>query len=67
MALMLVIPAWAMIWQAFVGDENTKSWLTQGNWLLVSIASIALVLQAWLVIEALVMLRRGREAIGNRQ
>ncbi len=67
MALMLVIPAWAMIWQAFVGDENTASWFAQDNWLLVSIACVALVLQAWLVIEALVMLRKGRGAIGSGQ
>lgn len=57
MALMLVIPAWAMVWQAFVGDDSTPSWFAQKNWLLVSVASVALALEAWLVVEALVMWR----------
>lgn len=58
MALMLVIPAWAMAWQAFIGNESTPSWLAQDKWVLVSVASLALLLEAWLVIEA-AMLWRG--------
>jgi carbon starvation protein CstA len=61
MALMLVIPAWAMVWQAFVGDDSTPSWFAQKNWLLVSVATVALALEAWLVIEAVVMWR-GKKA-----
>jgi carbon starvation protein CstA len=60
MALMLIIPAWAMVWQAFVGDDSTPSWFAQKNWLLVSVASVALALEAWLVIEA-VMMWRGKK------
>ena len=62
MALMLVVPAWAMVWQAFVGDDTTASWLAQRNWALVAIASLALALEAWLVVEALVLMRTARRA-----
>lgn len=64
MAIMLVMPAWAMAWQAFVGDETTASWLAQRNWALVSIASLALALEAWLVVEAIVLMRTARRANG---
>ena len=37
--IMLAVPAWAMSWQAFVGNADNPSWLSQSNWLLVSIAS----------------------------
>lgn len=50
MIMMLILPAWAMTLQAFVGE---KSWLMQGNWLLVGIAVTTLVLEAWMVIEAI--------------
>jgi len=50
MILMLILPAWAMTLQAFVGE---KSWLMQGNWLLVGIAVVTLVLEAWMVVEAI--------------
>ncbi|MGP1308837.1 MAG: carbon starvation CstA family protein [Phycisphaerales bacterium] len=58
MALMLVIPAWAMAWQAFIGNGSTPSWLAQDKWVLVSVASLALLLEVWLVVEA-AMLWRG--------
>ena len=50
--IMLIVPACAMIWQAFIGNAENPSWLAQHNWLLVTIASGALVLEAWLIIEA---------------
>ncbi len=49
MILMLILPAWAMILQAFVGEA---AWLAQGNWALVGVAVATLVLEAWMVIEA---------------
>jgi carbon starvation protein len=57
--VMLVMPAWAMGWQAFVGDANTASWLSNGDWLLVVVASMILILEAWLVAEVLLRMRRG--------
>ena len=50
MIMMLILPAWAMTLQAFVGE---KSWLMQGNWLLVGIAVVTLVLEVWMVVEAI--------------
>ena len=53
--LLLILPAWAMTLQAFVGE---KSWLAQGNWLLVGIATITMVLEAWMVVEAIQLFPR---------
>lgn len=60
--IMLVIPACAMIWQAFIGNAENPSWLAQNNWLLVTIASAALALEAWLIIEASLCWKKYRAA-----
>jgi carbon starvation protein len=52
MIFMLIMPAWAMTWQVFVGGEGNPSWWSQGNWMLVSIAVATLLLEAWMIIEA---------------
>ncbi|MCB9838876.1 MAG: carbon starvation protein A [Phycisphaeraceae bacterium] len=57
--VMLVMPAWAMGWQAFLGDADTPSWVSRGDWLLVSVASVILILEAWLVAEVLLRMRHG--------
>jgi len=48
---MLVVPAWALVWQGFIGNEANPSWLSRENWLLVAIAAITVALEAWLVLE----------------
>ncbi|CAE7173945.1 cstA [Symbiodinium necroappetens] len=50
---MLAVPASAMTWQAFIGNAENPSWVTQANWLLVVIACFTLALEAWLIIETL--------------
>ena len=50
MVLLLILPAWAMTLQAFIGPS---SWLAQENWLLVGIALITMALEAWMVVEAI--------------
>lgn len=55
MILLLILPAWAMTLQAFVGE---KSWLAQENWLLVGIAVITMALEAWMVVEAIKLFPR---------
>lgn len=55
MILLLILPAWAMILQAFVGEN---SWLAQGNMLLVAVALITLALEAWMVFEAIKLFPR---------
>lgn len=57
--LMLALPAWALAWQAFIGNSENLSWLAQRNWALVSVACIALALEAWLVVEASLRFVRG--------
>ncbi len=55
MILMLILPAWAMTLNAFVGET---SWLAQGNWLLVGVAVITMALEAWMVVEAVQLFPR---------
>jgi carbon starvation protein len=53
---MLIIPAWAMSWQVFVeapGQET--SWLEDRNWLLLGIALITIVLEVWMIVEAVLL------------
>lgn len=58
---MLVVPAWAMLWQAFVqapGQET--SWFQDRNWILLSIGLATVALEAWMIVEALRLFPRVR-------
>ena len=56
---MLVLPAWAMTYQIFwQAIGSTESWIEQERWLLVGIGSAALILEAWMVLEAVVGWRK---------
>ena len=51
---MLILPAWAMAYQIFgqaVGSQ--LSWIEQERWLLGGIGSVSLILEAWMVAEAI--------------
>lgn len=61
--IMLIVPASAMTWQAFIGNTDNPSWLAQSNWLLVAIACITLALEAWLIIETALHWRTRRSSI----
>lgn len=63
MIFMLIMPMWAMGWQVFVGGPGNPSWLSQGNWLLVSIAIITLVLEVWMIVEAIRLFPRAKGVI----
>lgn len=63
MIFMLIMPLWAMIWQVFVGDTGNPSWLGQGNWLLVGIALFTVLLEVWMIIEAINLFPRARGVI----
>jgi len=54
MALMVILPAWAMLHNIFV------SWLPQGNWLLVVIGILVECLQVWMILEGILMWRRAK-------
>ena len=50
---MLILPAWAMLYQIFFQAlGSSESWIEQGRWLLVAIGTISLVLEIWMLIEA---------------
>ena len=56
---MLILPAWAMGYQIFgqaIGSD--LSWIGQERWLLVGIGSASLLLEIWMVAEAIVAWRR---------
>lgn len=63
MVFMLIMPLWAMMWQVFVGDGGNPSWISQRNWVLVSIALATVVLEIWMVIEAIKLFPRARGVI----
>jgi len=60
--LMVVLPAWALLWQTFVGDADNVSWIVDEKWLLVVVSLLTIALEAWLVIEVALRLRRGVSA-----
>ena len=56
---MLVLPAWAMAYQIFVAAIGADvSWIAQERWLLVGIGITSLVLELWMIIEAVAAWRR---------
>jgi carbon starvation protein len=50
---MLVMPAWAML-------VKLPDWIGEGNWLLVFVAAATVLLQVWMVAEALLVWPRAR-------
>lgn len=53
MIFMLVMPLWAMTWQLFIGSESHPSWFGAGNWILVTIGMATILLEIWMIVEAL--------------
>lgn len=51
---MLLVPAWALGYQLFVqGLGSDTSWLKGGQWVLCAFAVVTLLLEIWMVVEAL--------------
>lgn len=57
LAIMVLLPAWALGWQIFNGETG---WLVKKNYLLASVGLVVMGLQAWMVIEGLLVLRKAR-------
>lgn len=58
---MLVIPAWAMIHQIFfqaIGAQT--SWIEQQRWLLVALGAITIILEIWMITEAILSWNKSR-------
>jgi carbon starvation protein len=61
MVFMLIMPMWAMIWQLFVGGPDMPSWISpEGSRPLVFIGLATILLECWMIIEALVLFPRVR-------
>jgi carbon starvation protein len=70
MLFMLIMPAWAMIWQLFVADAGDRpGWLFQEhrNWFLIIVALATLALEAWMIVEALLLWPRVRGKLESPQ
>ena len=57
---MLVVPMWAMIDQVFPGTERDMAWIADERWLLVCIGIATILLEAWMIIEAVLLIPRIR-------
>jgi len=57
MLLMVVMPIWALSWQMFNAESG---WWPQRNYLLLSIGAATMVLQLWMVVEAMLAWPRAR-------
>ncbi|MDP7005706.1 MAG: carbon starvation protein A [Phycisphaerales bacterium] len=55
---MLVMPMWAMVMQALVGTNAAQSWLAQERWLLLAMGIAAIVLEIWILFEALALIKK---------
>jgi carbon starvation protein len=58
MIFMLIMPLWAMGISLFFGTSAEQSWIASKNWPLVFIGGASIVLEIWLIIEALLMNQR---------
>jgi carbon starvation protein len=57
MTLMLVMPLWALGWQLF---NPATGWALKGQYLLTVIGLATIVLQVWMVAEAVLMIPRAK-------
>ena len=57
MVLMLLLPAWAMLWQMFNGKSG---WLWNEKYLLFGFGAAIMTLQIWMVLEAIFMFPRAK-------
>ncbi|MEM0915742.1 MAG: carbon starvation protein A, partial [Planctomycetota bacterium] len=57
LAFMLVMPAWALVWQLFIGSDGFPAWVfsDEPNWPLIAIALATLALEGWMIVEAVLM------------
>ncbi|MGJ8654972.1 MAG: carbon starvation CstA family protein [Akkermansiaceae bacterium] len=52
---MLIIPAWAMLYQVFISAIGSdKSWIDQSQWLLVAMGLTTILLEIWMIYEAII-------------
>jgi carbon starvation protein len=52
-----------MTWQIFVGSADSPSWLARGDWVLVGVGLTTMALEAWMIVEAVLLLPKVRGVI----
>ena len=55
MIMMLIIPAWALAAQIFVGAGTANAWIDGDAWWLVVMGGVFLLLELWMLIEAIML------------
>jgi carbon starvation protein len=55
---MLAMPFWALFVQVFMGTSEAPGWIASRQWLLVGIGTATLLLELWMIAEALLLLPR---------
>ena len=61
MIFMIVLPGWALVWQLF--NPESGWWMIEGKLLVAIIGTITLVLQVWMVVEAIIMWPKAKGVI----
>ena len=57
MIVMIIMPAWALVWQMF---NSRTGWYFSESYLLFGVGAVTLLLQVWMVVEALLVWPRSR-------
>jgi carbon starvation protein len=53
---MLIMPAWALLWQMFIEAPGADTgWFQDGRWILLTIGLATLALEAWTIVEAVLL------------
>jgi carbon starvation protein len=63
MVFMLIMPAWAMTLQIFFGTADSPGWLARGEWILVFVGVATMALEAWMIVEAVLLFPKVRGVI----
>jgi carbon starvation protein len=67
MVFMLLMPLWAMILQLGFSTADTKSWIEEGKWLLVTIGAATLALEVWMIVEAVRLFPRAKGILEQQE
>lgn len=63
MIFMLIMPMWAMIVQLFIGTGGQAAWISQGNWILVGIGLGTILLEIWMIVEAVALFPKAKGVV----
>ncbi|MFM1944300.1 MAG: Carbon starvation protein [Verrucomicrobiota bacterium] len=58
MVFMLVMPPWAMVLQMVGSGAGGAGWIADGKWLLVGVGVATILLEVWMVVEAVLLFPR---------